>query len=543
MIPGVIQRFLFVLCLVCVSFAQAAAGAQAFARSPSSFASTDDGNGNVSEVLDDTGAIVAHYQYDAFGNEVVKSGLAADWNKFRFSTKWTECTHLWLDEYDYTADYSPGLVTDKALCYYGYRYYEPGTGRWLSRDPIGEPGGLNLYGFGPNGPTNGYDRLGLDWYNNWSDFKSVIVEGTVEGFQLVGKNYKKAGMDVIEAPGKIGETIGEEVGDYIYNRKEFDKRWIEREQLFEALVHDPLYRKEVYDSICSEVGESAKDGSLFATGAVDGALTLLGVGALKQLDRINDLIKKGKIPAPGYAGRVIPDTVCFVAGTRIATEGGSKPIEQVEVGDRVWALDEETGERSLRSVSYVFEKNTEEICEVAVEGETIETTPEHPFWVVGTGWMPAAELERGVSLSTRNGSAIQVFGVNIRKQNTKVFNFEVEGLHTYFVSSAEILVHNRCRITPMTERIVYREPKLFRDTIDSRKPFNQALSDQQPILGIRAPDGSLHIMQGNHRVRAAVEDGVDIEMNIFTPDQWKTNFGFEPSTGGWPTPPIVPGRR
>jgi RHS repeat-associated protein len=45
---------------------------------------------------------------------------------------------------------------------YGYRYYDPKTGRWLSRDPIGERGGLNLYGFTYNTPTDSIDVLGRE---------------------------------------------------------------------------------------------------------------------------------------------------------------------------------------------------------------------------------------------------------------------------------------------------------------------------------------------------------------------------------------------
>jgi uncharacterized protein RhaS with RHS repeats len=47
------------------------------------------------------------------------------------------------------------------VTYYAYRYYDPVTGRWLSRDPIEEEGGLNLYGFVSNNPSNKYDVLGL----------------------------------------------------------------------------------------------------------------------------------------------------------------------------------------------------------------------------------------------------------------------------------------------------------------------------------------------------------------------------------------------
>jgi integrase/recombinase XerD len=47
---------------------------------------------------------------------------------------------------------------------YQYRHYDPVTGRWLSRDPIEEKGGINLYGFGPNSPINGIDSDGRIWW-------------------------------------------------------------------------------------------------------------------------------------------------------------------------------------------------------------------------------------------------------------------------------------------------------------------------------------------------------------------------------------------
>jgi len=84
---------------------------------------------------------VAHYEYDAFGTTTAKSGPEADSNPFRFSTKY-------LDE-------------ETGLYYYGYRHYDPKTGRWPSRDPIGERGGTNLYGMVGNSLIGSIDYLGL----------------------------------------------------------------------------------------------------------------------------------------------------------------------------------------------------------------------------------------------------------------------------------------------------------------------------------------------------------------------------------------------
>ena len=48
---------------------------------------------------------------------------------------------------------------------YLYRYYDPLTGRWPSRDPIGERGGVNLYGFVGNDGVSGKDKLGLAFWD------------------------------------------------------------------------------------------------------------------------------------------------------------------------------------------------------------------------------------------------------------------------------------------------------------------------------------------------------------------------------------------
>jgi hypothetical protein len=52
--------------------------------------------------------------------------------------------------------------------FYGFRYYDPETGRWPNRDPMGENGGINLYGFASNASLILFDLLGLEIHHLYS---------------------------------------------------------------------------------------------------------------------------------------------------------------------------------------------------------------------------------------------------------------------------------------------------------------------------------------------------------------------------------------
>jgi RHS repeat-associated protein len=104
------------------------------------FYSVSDANGNVTEYIDENGTVEADYEYSATGVETYKSGSMKDDFTYRFSTK--------------PFDSEMGLVA------YELRYLKPDFS-WLSRDPIGEKGGKNLYVIGGNDLSNNWDYLGM----------------------------------------------------------------------------------------------------------------------------------------------------------------------------------------------------------------------------------------------------------------------------------------------------------------------------------------------------------------------------------------------
>lgn len=54
------------------------------------------------------------------------------------------------------------------------RWYDPVTGRWLSKDPIGLSGGLNLYAFCEGDPVNKTDPDGMSWKGVLDLIKEVV---------------------------------------------------------------------------------------------------------------------------------------------------------------------------------------------------------------------------------------------------------------------------------------------------------------------------------------------------------------------------------
>ena len=194
-----------------------------------------------------------------------------------------------------------------------------------------------------------------------------------------------------------------------------------------------------------------------------------------------------------------------MSGTPVLTEDGFADIEDVCVGDMVWAADPETGEVALKRVVRTFINETQELVHVHVNGEEILCTPEHPFYSPVLGWTAAVHLRAGDILVLVNGEYAVVEQVQheILEAPISVYNFEVEDFHTYYVGESSALVHNKCTLdVPVADLIPTH--KLTRSRSEMASFINEV-----KINGITEPvkyvtyNGQKYIVDGHHRVAAA----------------------------------------
>ncbi len=191
--------------------------------------------------------------------------------------------------------------------------------------------------------------------------------------------------------------------------------------------------------------------------------------------------------------RMYFENACFVAGTPVKmASGGYKAIEDVKNGDRVASKDQ-YGEGGIVSANvvrtFVHQSDHIRILRLRTQvprsrartphaakrknnqssnggdddggsgGETdngdpndsavvIRTTDEHPFWIIGRGWSPARNICAGDIVAVdgnQDGVVCEWSSRETHPEGVSVYNLEVRGTHTYFVSTQCVWVHNLCK--------------------------------------------------------------------------------------------------
>lgn len=380
------------------------------ARDGKQFYYVIDGHQSVRALTDEAGTITDTYEYDAYGNLLQKTGTTE--NDFRYTGE------------QYNAN--------TGLYYLRARYMNPSTGTFISMDSysgnIYEPVTLHKYLYANANPVMYTDPTGY-----FSLLETQVCMTMQENLQTIHNiqwlykvmKWANAVITTYEVVTSVRNTIldGGSVIDVMF-------------ALTKGVVIGSLME-------CLSVG---KLGLILKP-------MLAAIGAADQLDQLMSAIDSGDPEEIAY--QIVKTAIflyaatsqCFTGETLVATEDGEKRIDSIEEGDIIWAENTETGEKELCKVTEVFENETDTIVHVTLsDGEQVNTTEYHPFYVEGKGWCAASDLEKGYILRTATGEEIEVSHVDIEKLDSpvKVYNLEVEGLHTYYVGENKVLVHNKC---------------------------------------------------------------------------------------------------
>ncbi|MGE3966565.1 MAG: polymorphic toxin-type HINT domain-containing protein [Planctomycetota bacterium] len=385
-----------------------------------------------------------------------------------------------------------GYLYESEVAHYWlqFRVYDPHTGRFLTIDPIGVWGDTanwgNGYGYGGANPLSGYDFMGLGWL---ADLAGGLIDGAISGatFGLMETTIgaQLTGADTSSLTYQAGSAVGNVVGGVAVSAATGGAGGALGVAVKGAQALGKV--KDVVDGATAavEAGTAVANGESI-TGAVTGVVVsaTVGVVAGKALGKARgrgnsdadgeaprDASDKPApppttSPEPAKVDKVAPSDppsanvdagdagggpMCFPAGTLVATPAGDVSIEEIAAGCVVYGYDVETGQVVEREVVRTFENVTSSWVDIELDGEIVTATPEHPIWVQSErDWVPAANLRPGVTLLSQSDKLQVVRDVRTRELQVpeRTFNFEVRGVHDYFVGRLAVLVHNECDDAP-----------------------------------------------------------------------------------------------
>ncbi|WNQ12224.1 polymorphic toxin-type HINT domain-containing protein [Paenibacillus aurantius] len=403
-----------------------------------------DALGSTLGLIEKDGRVSSRYHYDEFGTPL---------DAKKFDMNWPGPDN----PFGYTGlgyDYNSGLTYARA------RYYKPEIGRFISEDTykgnVVEPQSQNLYGYVQNNPLKYIDPSGhkimedsgggggtsvLSQYTiSWGTAANVTFgagsylwnyaidaatqfakKETYTGMWEFTKAVVNGDISVVDIIEGMGEDFARPF-QYLYQN--FDRIWSNQGTYQEDYEYGAYFGEAIANIASLAVSFTGAGTTAFVAKIVEKAPVLAKVMKLERVASCN----------------------CFTAGTKVLTDEGEKNIEDVEVGDKVLAKDENNpeGELAYKEVTALYRNQRDDIIKLHVGEQVIETTDNHPFWVEGKGWVFADELQVGDKLQKADGSNLTIEKVEFVKldEPVTVYNFTVADFHTYYVTDLGIWVHN-----------------------------------------------------------------------------------------------------
>lgn len=245
-----------------------------------------------------------------------------------------------------------------------------------------------------------------------------------------------------------------------------------------------------------------------ASGMVPGGR--LAKSAVRGVSAVAQAARKGRRNDGGSC----PIRNSFVPGTPVLmADGSSVPIEDLEVGDVVWAADPETGEAGARPVTATITGDGEKVLvDITVDADgdgdadgSVTATDKHPFWVGNEReWFDAIELEKGDHLLAPDGSRVTVLAVAAYDAVATVHNLTVGDIHTYYVDTgqANVLVHNCGDGDEIGSQVPYGESDLSRAVQAARKADGRDKGTRGNYAAGRLNDNSIVTARSSKKLHA-----------------------------------------
>ncbi|MDH6123946.1 polymorphic toxin-type HINT domain-containing protein [Kitasatospora sp. GP82] len=362
-----------------------------------------------------------------------------------------------------------GTSEPTGLTHLGARDYDPTTGRFISVDPIlaaTDPQSLTGYTYSNNNPLTLSDPSGQrpdgacggfadscrtpdgeimreSWIPHGDGDWEVVIQksddavlpgGVVIPKSTYSEQLLKKTDDNLRLLQKNHTVFG-------YDPREDYHQYIAA-SLNACWAISSCSNSEAYKILADQLFDYNFENYAFA-GVGDGSFQNSVVGRA--------MAKEGKLKPRNNSVQSKAGGACnsFPAGTRVLlSDGSSKRIEELKVGDEVVAADPSSGESGARAVDATIVTPDDAAFTTLTLSDglgQITSTDHHPFWSPSEDrWVDASDLEPGMTLLDAGGGVVRVSAAQHFGKVQAAYNLTIRGLHTYYVlaGNTPVLVHN-----------------------------------------------------------------------------------------------------
>ena len=297
-----------------------------------------------------------------------------------------------------TSDTSPGFQPfgyagglydpDTRLVRFDAREYDAETARWLTADPSGLGGGLNPYEYAGGDPINHIDPNG--------EFLVPLLLIAVDAFAVsVISVAGSRAIDGINSTGLYGCASSE------------------------GFVEDVAY----------------------------GFAINVGTAGVSEIWSAMSSARIGARLAGACRGAMCDPPCSFDGQTSVQTERGNVDISSIEAGDRVWSLDDESGEWGYHEVTSMTVHEGAALSLELIDDEAgvideLVVTDNHPLFTRTRSWVEVGDLLPGDEIFTSRGGWARIGNATWIDGDRALYDLSVEGSHTYFVGDTGAWAHN-----------------------------------------------------------------------------------------------------